>query len=129
MVVSRSITQTPSAVTSSSSTLLSLVSLWVTRSGMSPEAIRSVMREQSAARARAKSISAATSGGAAGAVRRDGGLQRLEPFRSVVEIRDRLVQALAAESGGEFLELAEGARRLIGLLVGFEFVIAAGAAR
>jgi hypothetical protein len=43
-----------------------------------------------------------------------------------VEIRDGLVQAPAAESGGEFLELAEGAGRLIGLLVGFEFIITAG---
>ena len=58
--MSRSITQIPRPVLSSIKTLLSLVSLWVTRRGSAPEASRSSSLPASSARARAKPISSAT---------------------------------------------------------------------
>ena len=61
MTVSRSITQMPRPVASSSITLLSLVSLCVTRSGISPRALRSSRREKESARASTNAISAFTS--------------------------------------------------------------------
>ena len=60
MTVSRSMTQMPSPVRSSIMTLLSLVSLWVTRSGMRPAASPSTTTPVSFSRARTKSISGRT---------------------------------------------------------------------
>jgi len=57
ITVSRSITQIPSPVASSSRTLLSFVSLCVTTVGISPARCKARSRSASAWRARAKSIS------------------------------------------------------------------------
>ena len=66
-------------------------------------------------------------GGAADGIGGDGGFESGEALRGVVEVRDGLVEARAAEGGGEVLERTEGACGLVGLGVGLDFVVAAGA--
>ena len=110
MTVSRSMTQTPSPVRSSIMTLLSLVSLWVTRSGMWPAARPSTTIARVLLAGQDEVDLGTDPGRPAAGSCAEGLPEGLEALAGVVEVGDGLVQPAARQAGQHLLEVAEGLR-------------------